>query len=186
MFFLDIFYLRYYSYTVIPKRRSDMKKLIKMFCCLLFVCFFCGCDSNSDSVGKVEKSVPAELEWMTDFEQVKARARAENKPILLVFSGSDWCGWCIKLDREVFSTDEFKKWAADNIVCMIADFPAVKKIEDKLKQQNEQLRDSYNVAGYPTVLLLKDDGTVIARSGYLQGGPAKYIRHLKVFIGAAK
>ena len=166
-----------------------MKKIVKMFCLLLFVFAFSGCDNQvqqSPEKKKIEKAEPIKSVWMTDFEKAKETAGKENKPILLVFSGSDWCSWCIKLDREVFSTSAFREWAADNIVCMLADFPAVKDLAPDLKSQNEKLRDTYNVEGYPTVLLLKADGSVIARTGYLAGGADKYIKHLKMFIGAAR
>ena len=166
-----------------------MKKIVKIFCVLSCVFVFSACDNQvqkSPETEKIEKSVPAEPVWLTDFEKAKETAAKENKPILLVFSGSDWCSWCIKLDREVFSTPAFKKWVVDNIVCMLTDFPAVKNLAPDLKKQNEKLRDTYNVEGYPTVFLLKADGSVIARTGYMAGGAAKYIKHLKMFIGAAR
>lgn len=166
-----------------------MRKIFTLFVLLTAALVFCGCDSQQPTADKnesAEKIVKKGFEIMTDFEVAKSQAKINNKPILLIFSGSDWCGWCVKLDQEVFSTQEFKDWAAENVVTVIADFPARKQLPQELAMQNEKLKDTYNVAGFPTVFLLKDDGSVIAKTGYQPGGAAKYIRHLKMFIGAAK
>lgn len=166
-----------------------MKKYIALTLLVLAGMGFYGCDFSNKAQEKVVKSEKKEkkgFEIMTDFEVAKSQAKINNKPILLIFSGSDWCGWCIKLDQEVFSTQEFKDWAADNVVTVIADFPARKQLPSELAMQNEKLKDTYNVSGFPTVFLLKDDGSVIARTGYQRGGAANYIRHLKMFLGAAK
>lgn len=165
-----------------------MKKLLTSLLLLAGIFVLCSCDSQqtangNESAKKIEKKG---FEIMTDFEVAKSQAKINNKPILLIFSGSDWCGWCVKLDKEVFSTQEFKDWAAENVVTVIADFPATKQLPQELAMQNEKLKNTYNVTGFPTVFLLKDDGSVIARTGYQHGGAANYIRHLKMFIGAAK
>ncbi len=163
-----------------------MKKTTWILSCLCVVAILCGCGSETPQQSEKEKISAKGIVWMTDFEVAKSQAKINNKPILLVFSGSDWCGWCIKLDQEVFSTEEFKKWAADNVITVIADFPARKQLPPEVVQQNEKLKDTYNVAGFPTVFLLRDDGSVIAKTGYLRGGAAQYIRHLKMFLGANK
>ena len=102
-----------------------------------------------------------------------------NKPILLIFSGSDWCSWCVKLDSEVFSQPEFKEWAAGNVITVIADFPARKELPPDTVLQNEQLKNQYNITGFPTVLLLDSDGNLLGRTGYQRGGAANYIAHLE-------
>ena len=166
--------------------------MTKIYTILCFICttfmMLTGCDSGNAQPAKTQK-MPKNtkgITWMTDFEAAQSRAKINNKPILLAFMGSDWCGWCKKLDKEVFSTPEFQKWAADNVITVLADFPATKKLPPETARQNEKLRDMYNIAGYPTVLLLKYDGTVIAKTGYLPGGPANYIKQLKIFTGASK
>ena len=165
-----------------------MKKNYTFIFLLAAAFIFCGCDKKDTPVRKapVENNGEKGFKIMTDFEVAKSQAKINNKPILLIFSGSDWCGWCVKLDQEVFSTPEFKNWAADNVITVIADFPAHKELPQELAMQNENLKNTYNVSGFPTVFLLKDDGSVIARTGYQRGGAANYIRHLKMFIGAAK
>ncbi len=120
--------------------------------------------------------------WMTNFAAAKKLAKKENKPILVDFSGSDWCGWCIKLDKEVFSTKAFKEYAKKNLVLLMLDFPRGKKQAASLKKQNMQLARKYKVQGFPTVLLLNASGKVLATTGYQAGGPEKYIAHLKQLL----
>lgn len=123
--------------------------------------------------------------WETDFEAAKKMAAEKNLPILADFSGSDWCGWCIKLDKEVFSQDAWKAYAKDNVVMFLADFPRAPGQSEKLKVQNEALAAKYEIRGFPTVLLLKADGTVIEKTGYQRGGPEAYVKHIKSLIPAA-
>lgn len=117
--------------------------------------------------------------WLTDFEKAKQKAAEQGVPILADFSGSDWCGWCIKLDKEVFSTETFKEYAAENLVLFLADFPRGKEQSDSVKEQNQKLAEKYGVRGFPTVLLLDENGDVLARTGYQRGGAESYIEHLK-------
>lgn len=116
---------------------------------------------------------------MTNFEIAKSQSKINNKPILLIFSGSDWCSWCVKLDSEIFSQPEFKEWADRNVITVIADFPARKELPPDLTIQNEALKNQYNITGFPTVLLLNSEGELIARTGYQHGGAEKYIAHLE-------
>ena len=122
---------------------------------------------------------PPDPSWYLHYDKAVEAARKSNKLIYVFRTGSDWCGWCVKLDREVFSTPEFKDWAADNVIMVIADFPAVKKLSPELVAQNEKLKNTYGIEGFPTVLLLDSDGNVIAQTGYQHGGAANYIAHLK-------
>jgi len=117
--------------------------------------------------------------WLTDFEAAKKQAAEKNLPILVDFSGSDWCGWCIKLDNEVFSQDEFKDYAEENLVLFLADFPRSKPQPEDIQKQNKALSQKYGVRGFPTVLLLNAGGEVLGRTGYQRGGPEAYVKHLK-------
>ena len=120
--------------------------------------------------------------WLTDFEAAKKAAAEKKMPILADFSGSDWCGWCIKLDKEVFSKKEFKAFAKDNLVLFLADFPRKKQRDKKIKKQNADLSKKYTIKGFPTVLLLDAEGKVFARTGYEEGGAAAYVEHLKKLL----
>lgn len=124
--------------------------------------------------------------WMTDFEAAKKLAAEKKVTILADFSGSDWCGWCIKLNKEVFDKDEFKKFASENLVLFLADFPSGTKLPAELAKQNERLASEYGVQGFPTVLLLDATGKVMARTGYRPGGAAAYVEHIKLLLESAR
>lgn len=117
--------------------------------------------------------------WMTDFEAAQAKAKAENKPMLLDFTGSDWCGWCIKLDKEVFGKAAFKDYAAAELVLVELDFPRGKEQSAELKAQNEKLAQQYGIRGFPTILVLSPEGELIEKTGYQRGGAEAYVEHIK-------
>lgn len=123
--------------------------------------------------------------WMTDYDAALKKAKAEKKTVILDFTGSDWCGWCIRLDKEVFSQKAFKDYAKDNLVTVMLDFPSKKKISDELKKQNAELAKKYKVRGYPTIFLLNSEGKQIAQTGYKRGGAEAYVKHLKALIEKA-
>ncbi len=122
------------------------------------------------------------LDWETDFKKASSVAKASGKYTMLDFSGSDWCGWCIKLEKEVFSQDAFKDFAEKNLVCVSVDFPRKKKQTEELKQQNWDLATKYGIRGYPTIIILSPDGEPVGKAGYLQGGSKKYVQHLYEII----
>jgi len=169
-----------------------MKKNFALFTVLLLGVFvFTGCNEVSiprqleDSAtvhSETEIIEAGEEGWLTDFEKAKQGSAARNVPILVDFSGSDWCGWCIKLDREVFSQPEFKAYAKDHLVLFLADFPRTKAQSAAVKAQNEKLSQHYGVQGFPTVLLLNADGSVIEKTGYQRGGASAYVEHIQSLL----
>jgi thioredoxin-related protein len=125
--------------------------------------------------------------WLTDFQAAQAAAKASGKYMLVDFTGSDWCGWCIKLKDEVFSKDHFKTEAPKNFVLVELDFPRAKdKLSPKLIAQNKKLRDTYAIRGFPTILIMNASGNVLAKTGYRAGGPEKYIEHLNSLLASQK
>ncbi|MFD0893122.1 thioredoxin family protein [Luteolibacter ambystomatis] len=122
--------------------------------------------------------------WTDNYEAAKAQAKKENKTILLDFTGSDWCGWCIKLDKEVFSQKAFKDYAKDKLILVEVDFPHDKRQSRKLKEQNQALAKEFGVKGYPTVILVDGDGKKVGQTGYKEGGDASYVTHLKGLLGS--
>ena len=122
--------------------------------------------------------------WQTDFAAAKTKAKAENKLMFVDFTGSDWCGWCKKLVAEVFSKDAFKTEAPKKFVLVELDYPRDKKQSDELKKQNRELAAKYKIQGYPTILVMDAEGKVVAKTGYRQGGPEEYVKHLAAFIDA--
>jgi len=123
----------------------------------------------------------AEDLWQTDFKAAQAKAKEEKKYLLVDFTGSDWCGWCIKLRNEVFDKGPFKAEAPKQFVLVELDFPQQKVLSPELKKQNEELRDKYDIKGYPSILLMDAEGQVIARTGYREGGADEYLKHLAEF-----
>ena len=129
--------------------------------------------------GAVSAATSTPAGWTDDFEAAKKQAATENKLLLVDFSGSDWCGWCKKLDKEVFAKPEFLKDAKKDFVLVMVDSPSDKKLlSEKAAEQNPKLVKKYEVHGFPTVLIMDADGTVLDKTGYRNGGPEKYLEHL--------
>jgi thioredoxin-related protein len=119
-----------------------------------------------------ETAVADESGWVTGFAEAAEQARNENKLLLLDFTGSDWCGWCMKLDAETFSRPEFLDYASKNLVLVKVDFPMHTSLPSEVKEGNRALKNKYDVNGYPTVLIVKPDGSVMwEQRGYEPGGP---------------
>jgi len=123
-----------------------------------------------------------ELTWETNLEAATKVSLKTKKPLLLFFTGSDWCGWCIRLQKEVLKTPEFAAWAKDNVVLVELDFPRRTPQQPEIQQQNAQLQQDFQVRGYPTVWFAKPtkkDGKVnmekLGSTGYVAGGPAKWL-----------
>ncbi len=117
--------------------------------------------------------------WSDNPPEALARARRENKRLLMDFTGSDWCAGCVKLDKEVFATPEFKSYAAKNLVLLEVDFPRRKYLPPETLKQNEVLRDQYRVEGYPTEIVLGAEGKVVGVVEYTEGGPQAFISALE-------
>lgn len=120
--------------------------------------------------------------WEDNFDQALSEAKQAGKYVLMDFSGSDWCGWCVRLDKEVFDRPAFKKYAKENLVLFIADFPRQTPQGSRLKKQNQELASRYGIRGFPTVVLLSPAGEEVARTGYRPGGAEGYVEHLKGII----
>jgi protein disulfide-isomerase len=114
--------------------------------------------------------------WGDDYKAALADGAKQNKNILLDFTGSDWCGWCIKLKKETFNQPAFKDFADKNLVLVEVDFPQGKTLPSAIKKQNDQLQEQYQVQGFPTLVLLDPQGKIIKQqSGYIPGGPKGFI-----------
>ncbi len=125
-------------------------------------------------------------EWLTSVPKASAEAKKASRLILADFTGSDWCGWCMKLKAEVFDTPEFKDWAGKTVVLLELDFPKTKKQDEATKKQNQAMAQKYNVRGFPTIHFLKADGTSVGTMGYQEGGPKAWIESAQKILDAAK
>mgnify|MGYP000093962705 CR=1 FL=1 len=141
-----------------------------LFSTLLFI--------SSSFFAQVEK-----LTWHTDLVKAIEISTKEKKPLMLFFTGSDWCGWCIRLQKEVLKTTEFEKWANDNVILVELDFPRRTAQEPNIKAQNAQLQNMFQVRGYPTVWFVSPEkgkeGKMnlngLGSTGYVAGGPEKWL-----------
>lgn len=124
-------------------------------------------------------------DWQSSYTEALAGAKEQNKPLLLVFSGSDWCAPCKKLDKEVWCSKAFRKHAQKDLVLYKADFPRKKsnRLPEDMAAQNNMLAEQYNPKGYfPLVVLLDAKGSVLGEMGYRKETPEQYIEHLKSYL----
>jgi protein disulfide-isomerase len=122
----------------------------------------------------------AESAWLNDYKKAQEEAKANKKLLLLNFTGSDWCGWCIKIDKEIWSQPQFKDYARDNLVLVELDFPRRKDQPAEVKKQNLQLAQQYEVLGFPTIVVLDSNGQKLWQfDGYFPGGPEAFIAELQ-------
>lgn len=124
-----------------------------------------------------------ELKWETDINKAISASNKSKKPMLLFFTGSDWCGWCIRLQKEVLKTPEFAAWATKNVVLVELDYPRKTAQSEAIKAQNAGLQESFGIQGFPTVLFANavvKDGKVNfsplqEKTGYVAGGPSAWL-----------
>ena len=136
---------------------------------------------QSTETASSTQATPSKPGWSisTSYEQGQQDAKANNKLVLLDFTGSDWCGWCILLDREVFSKPQFKEYASKNLVLIELDFPKTKQMPDAIRKQNVRLAQRYRISGFPTIIVLNGEGQVVGELGYVKGGPNAFIAELE-------
>jgi protein disulfide-isomerase len=123
-----------------------------------------------------------DLVWETDVYKAISKSNEVKKPILMFFTGSDWCGWCIRLQNEVFKTPEFVEWANNNVVLVDLDFPRRTPQAENLKAQNNSLQQTFAVQGFPSIRIVNaamKDATInfelLGALGYMAGGPKTWI-----------
>ncbi len=121
--------------------------------------------------------------WITDYDQALLYARDLKRPVLVNFTGSDWCYWCQLLSGEVFEKEAFLKFAGDNFVLLKVDFPQKTKLPQGVQKANQSLAEKYGIQGFPTIVLIDDKGEEITRTGYQEGGAEVYVKHLKELLG---
>lgn len=123
-----------------------------------------------------------ELVWETNVTKALEISNETKKPLLLFFTGSDWCGWCIRLQKEVLKTPEFAAWAKENVVLVELDYPRKEVQTPEIKKQNNELQQIFGIQGFPTIILVNGtskDGKVnfegLGSTGYVAGGPAAWL-----------
>lgn len=130
-----------------------------------------------------------ELVWETNVKKALEVSALTKKPLLMFFTGSDWCGWCIRLQKEVLKTPEFAVWAKDNVVLVELDYPRRVPQTEEIKQQNNELQQIFGIQGFPTIILANGttkEGKVnfegIGSTGYVAGGPTAWLAVANGFL----
>lgn len=149
-----------------------MNKIASIF--LLFILLFTACNNG--------QSAADSLDWQDNLEEAVTQARKENKAVLVNFTGSDWCKWCIKLNDEVFTQDEFENYAEKSLVLVRLDFPRSIPQSQETKIYNNSLARQFGVQGFPTILVFNNQGQLVAKTGYQPGGAANYVNHIQSFL----
>ena len=158
--------------------------------CLTFLLSLSALSSWAQSNQTTKDSL---LTWYNDITLASEAAVKAEKPLMLFFTGSDWCGWCHRLQREVFNTEQFNTWAAMDVILCEIDFPKYKVLPQNIQEQNQRLQQQFGVQAYPTVWFVnvsKEDKKYnlsrLKSTGYMQGGPDVWITNAKSIISGGK
>lgn len=151
-----------------------MKTILKFGVCVSVCCLVAAAFG-----AKLSKSVPKG--WGEDFSAASATAKKEGKLMLLAFSGSDWCGWCVKMEKEIYSDKKFISEAKKNFVLVMIDSPRNKEILSKFaRKQNPGLVEKYGIRGFPSTVIARPSGEVVKKfGGYQRGGVEGFLKDLK-------
>lgn len=126
--------------------------------------------------------VRSELNWFTNLEDAKAEAQIWKCPIFIDFTGSDWCGWCIALEDEVFSQPEFIDYTNNNLNLVKLDIPSKIKQIEATKKYNTKVATKYGIRAFSTIVLLNMAGNYLARTGYQYGGVVEYVKLIQELV----
>lgn len=136
----------------------------------------------AEAQSSTESENSKQLNWHTDVKEAITISNKEKKPLLMFFTGSDWCGWCIRLQNEVLKTPEFVKWANENVILVELDYPRRTAQTPEIKNQNAELQQAFGIQGFPTVYFTSaetNDGKVnfkgLGQTGYVAGGPTAWL-----------
>jgi protein disulfide-isomerase len=121
----------------------------------------------------------AEINWSTNYSASRQHAMTEDKPMLLYFTGSDWCPWCKKMDSEIMTAPEFEEALGNSFIFVKVDFPRKKQQDEELKNQNKILKNQFEISGYPKVVLLDSNGNMIDKLGYRKGGAEHFAKKIE-------
>ncbi len=138
-------------------------------------------------VAALAVSLQAAPDWLTNFDEAKAKAEKEGKALLLDFTGSDWCPPCKALKKKVFDEKEFQTFAEKNLVLVEVDFPNRKKLPKEQQKANDALSDKFRIQAYPTIVIADKTGKELGRlEGYENQSPADYIKKLETLMARGK
>ncbi len=142
---------------------------------LLFIFLFTSCNNGQSASSDG-------LNWENNLEKAIEQAKKENKAVLVNFTGSDWCIWCKRLSSEVFQQEAFKNYADESLVLVMLDFPKNLPQSEETQAYNRNLAQKYGIQGFPTILIFNNQGKMVGQTGYLPGGPEKYVENIKSYL----
>ena len=123
-----------------------------------------------------------EIPWLIDSDEAQDLARTEERPVFMVFVGSDWCVWSGRMEDEILSTQQFAEYALENLVLLKVDFPKSMELPEARMKKSRELRKKYRISGYPTVVVTDSDGNVLGKLAYMNGGPEPFLGALTKLI----
>ncbi len=158
-----------------------MNTIIKLLILPAALFTLTACGYVSDSMAEsgndnASEAGEAKVDWLTDYEKAVEKSREEGRPILMNFTGSDWCPPCIQMKNDVLTKDEFLEYAEENLVLLELDFPRQTPQDPEIERQNQQLAQKFEIGGFPTFVVVDDEGEELRRTvGYMRGGPGQFV-----------
>lgn len=146
-----------------------MKVMTFVVTCLLIITLFCCCEAQQNT---------GQIQWQDSYQKALEQSKSSSKPVLLFFTGSDWCGWCSKLEEEALNTQEFVQTAGPQFIFVKLDFPLYSPIDPQIAVRNKELRKKFDVRSFPTIIIVDETGRQIGSTGYRPGGGKEYAGHL--------
>lgn len=160
-----------------------MQKLSFLSIAMSLICFSMPLEAakNKKSTYWGEKDVKGdhEIYWHDDFKDAEKLAKKDHKPLLLFFTGSDWCGWCKKMNQEIFNSQDFYEMMERKFIFVEIDFPMRKNLPSEITSQNSELKKQYEVKGFPTIIILDPTGSKLLEVGYRPGGGKAFAEYLQ-------
>ena len=150
----------------------QLKHLFHLLCTVFLICI-----ATPNSAEALEG--PNGITWHKDYQSALQASKNLQVPVFALFTGSDWCPWCIRLEDEVLNTQDFADEMKSKMVFFIADFPRKNRPTKTIASQNRRLKEKFRVKGFPTVLLLSSEEEVMGKTGYRKGGPIEYAEYLQ-------
>lgn len=157
-------------------------------CCLIFLlscCGGCGEETSTSTKRKKPPIVKKRVTWLESLPKAVELSKDSGKPIMALFTGSDWCKFCSLLDYQILNTEAFASWAKEHVVLLELDFPQEKEISREIKEQNNALAARYRITGFPTVLFLTAEGQPLLKAGYEQVTAEQWISKVDLELNKA-
>lgn len=159
-----------------------MKRLLQGFLlifCLLLTLPCCAAKKHAGQKGNAP--MEEHITW-EDLDTALSQSKKDRKVVGLFFTGSDWCVWCKKMNEQILTSPDFIQFAQKYLHLVEIDFPQAETLPESVRERNEELKERYDVSGFPTFVFIRSDGTEIAKMGFEYGGGANYVKKVKAAL----